>query len=100
MDPTVSYENIGTTDCMSFGFHSEQGKKALEAETEFRRAHPEIRNVTSVNDLHSWLNNSSCTVDACYPLLSRFAEKYHCPFDELVNVVQRCIIQTTVESAH
>ena len=100
MDPAVSYESIGTSDCVSFGHFTEQGKQALEAETLFRQNHPDIKNVTSVNDLHGWLNNSSCTVDACYPLISRFAENYKCPFGELVNLIQRCIIQTTVESAH
>ena len=100
MDQAVSYESIGTSDCVSFGHFTEQGKQALEAETLFRQNHPDIKNVTSVNDLHGWLNNSSCTVDACYPLISRFAEHYKCPFGDLVNLIQRCIIQTTVESAH
>ena len=99
-DQSKSYEGIGTADCTSFGYYTEKGKLAYEAEQSFRRLHPEIRNVTAANDLHSWLNNSSCTVDACYPLLSKFAETYNCPLSELLNLVQRCIIQSTVESAH
>ena len=75
MDPEVSYESIGTSDCVSFGHFTELGKQALEAETLFRQNHTDIKNVSSVNDLHGWLNNSSCTVDACYPLISRFAEQ-------------------------
>ena len=99
-DPSTSYEGIGTSNCLSFGYYTEQGKRAYEAEQAFRQLHPEIGNVTSGNDLHAWLNNSSCTVDACFPLLSKFVETYHCPLSELLNLVQRCIIQATVESAH
>ena len=98
-DSTVSYECIGTTDCYSFGYYGEQGKKAFQAEQEFRKNHPEIRNVTPVSELHSWLNNSTCSVDACVPLLDDFANKYNCSVDELLNLVQRCIIQSTVETA-
>ena len=99
-DTHASYEGIGTTDCFSFGSYGEQGKKAFQAEQDFRNKHPEIRNVTPVSELHSWLNNSTCTVDACVPLLDDFANKYNCSLDELLNVVQRCMIQANVETAN
>ena len=96
----MSYEGIGTLDCLSFGHSSEIGKKAFEAQQHFRQQHPEIKNVIPLNDLHSWLNNPACTVDACVPLLRNFCEKYQCPYNELLNLVQRCIIQSSVESAY
>lgn len=96
----TSYEGIGTSDCTSFGYHAKRGKIAHDAEIKFRAEHPEIQNVARSNDLYSWLNNPTCTVDACVPLLKTFSEKYKCPMDELINIVQRCIIQTTVESAY
>ena len=99
-NPTVSYEGIGTSDCTTFAFHTNRGKMAYEAEKKFRSDHPEICNVTANNDLYSWFNNSSCTVDACVPLLKHFAEIHNCPMHELVNLVQKCIVQSTLESAY
>jgi hypothetical protein len=97
---SLSYEGIGTSDCTTFAFHTNQGKAAYEAEKKFRSDHPEICNVTPNNDLYSWFNNSSCTVDACVPLLKSFAEIHNCPISDLVNLVQKCIVQTTLESAY
>ena len=97
---SLSYEGIGTSDCTTFAFHTNQGKIAYEAEKKFRSDHPEICNVTPNNDLYSWFNNSSCTVDACVPLLKNFAESHNCPMSDLVNLVQKCIVQTTLESAY
>ena len=99
-DNTVSYEGIGTTDCFSFGYYGEQGKRAFQAEQDFRKKHPEIRNITPVNELHSWLNNSTCSVDACVPLLDEFVNKYNCSLDELLSLVQRCMIQANIETAN
>ena len=99
-DSTVSYEGIGTTDCFSFGYYGEQGKRAFQAEQDFRKKHPEIRNITPVNELHSWLNNSTCSVDACVPLLDEFVNKYNCSLDELLSLVQRCMIQANIETAN
>jgi hypothetical protein len=87
-DSTVSYEDIGTTDCFLFGYYGEQGKKAFQAEQDFHKKHPEICNIMPVNELHSWLNNSTCSVDVCVPLLNIFVNKYNCSLDELLNLVQ------------
>ena len=68
----TNYEGIGTSDCASFGYHAKRGKAAYDAEMKFRADHPSIQNVARSNDLHSWLNNPTCTVDACIPLLKNF----------------------------
>ena len=48
----------------------------------------------------SELQSSTCTVDACVTLLDDFANKYNCSLDELLNVVQRCMIQANVEMSN